>query len=238
MLMNFLNAYVTETDEGFSFTRLQASRFAKHVADDYNPIHDVEAKRFCVPGDLLFAYLLTQKGLYPRMKFFFAGMVGDGVTLKIEDSTAGEWRIVDVRGKEYLRAAYSGSPTRDPEAIETLIRNYVRFSGHNFPHILRPLMAEKQVMINIDRPLVIYESMSIDLEKDLIHEPELEFAGASMDVEGKRGNAILNFRFLENGQEVGTGEKRMVLSGLREFESDMVDKMVELYDERKRNKVE
>lgn len=236
--MNFLDAYVSESEEGFSFTRLQASRFAKHVADDYNPIHDVEAKRFCVPGDLLFAYLLTQKGLYPQMNFIFSGMVTDGVMLRIEDGGEGAWRIVDGRDKEYLRATVSGSPKRDPVAIESLVRNYVRFSGHNFPHILQPLMAEKNVMINIDRPLVIYESMSIDLEKDLIHDPELVFAGASMDVEGKRGNATLNFRFLEDNLEVGTGEKRMVLSGLREYEAEMMGRMVALYDERKRNKVE
>ncbi len=236
--MSFLDAYVSESKEGFSFTRRQASRFAKQVADDYNPIHDVEAKRFCVPGDLLFAYLLTQKGLYPRMTFIFSGMVMDGVFLRIEDGTEGEWRIVDGRDKEYLRATYAGSPNRDPGAIESLVRNYVRFSGHNFPHILQPLMAEKNVMINIDRPLVIYESMAIDLEKDSIHNPELEFAGATMDVEGKRGNAALNFRFLEEGHVVGTGEKRMVLSGLREYEAEMMGRMVELYDERKRKKVE
>jgi len=236
--MSFLDAYVSESEEGFSFTRRQASRFAKQVADDYNPIHDVEAKRFCVPGDLLFAYLLTQKGLYPRMTFIFSGMVMDGVWLRIENGSEGQWRIVDGRDKEYLRATYAGSPNRDPEAIESLVRNYVRFSGHNFPHILQPLMAEKNVMINIDRPLVIYESMAIDLEKDLIHDPELEFAGATMDVEGKRGNAALNFRFLEEGRVVGTGEKRMVLSGLREYEAEMMERMVDLYDDRKRKKVE
>lgn len=236
--MNFLDAYVSETPEGFSFTRLQASRFAKLVADDYNPIHDVEAKRFCVPGDLLFAYLLMKKGVYPKMHFLFAGMVGDGVVLRIDETSEGEWRIVDARDKEYLRAAVSGTPNGDEGLMEVLVRNYVRFSGHNFPHILQPLMAEKQVMINIERPLVIYESMSIDLEKDRIHDPALEFAGAEMAVEGKRGTATLRFRFLEEGREVGTGEKRMVLSGLREYEEEMMQRMVDLYDERKRNKVE
>lgn len=236
--MTFLDAYVSESDEGFFFSRLQASRFAKQVADDYNPIHDVEAKRFCVPGDLLFAYLLTQQGLYPQMTFIFSGMVTDGVALRIENGTEGEWRIVDGRGKEYLRAAYAGCPNCDPAAVESLVRNYVRFSGHNFPHILQPLMAEKNVMINIDRPLVIYESMAIHLEKEGIHNPELVFAGAEMDVEGKRGNAALSFRFLEGGQEVGTGEKRMVLSGLREYDEEMMNRMIDLYDERKRRKVE
>ncbi|MCC5847940.1 MAG: DUF3581 family protein [Verrucomicrobia bacterium] len=235
--MSFLDPYVTENAQGFSFTRLQASLFAKQVADDYNPIHDVEAKRFCVPGDLLFALLLVQKGLYPRMHFHFSGMVGDGVPLHIEDSGNGDWKIKDERDKEYLSATHAGTGTRDPELIEQVIRGYVRFSGHNFPHILRPLMAENNVMINIDRPLVIYESMSIDLAKDKMHVPELELTGAALDVVGKRGNATLSFNFMEHGEVVGTGEKKMVLSGLREYDAEMVDRMVALYDERKRNKV-
>ena len=38
----------------------QASRFAKGVAGDYNPIHNPGARRFCVPGDLLFTLVLTK----------------------------------------------------------------------------------------------------------------------------------------------------------------------------------
>ena len=41
----------------------QASQFAKRMAGDYNPIHDPDARRFCVPGDLLFALVLAQHGL-------------------------------------------------------------------------------------------------------------------------------------------------------------------------------
>lgn len=235
--MSFLSPYITEGEEGFSFTRRQASLFAKQVADDYNPIHDVNAKRFCVPGDLLFAYLVVKKGLYGKMHFDFAGMVGDDVMLSLEDTGAGSWRIVGAGGKEYLRATYQGKACRDPELVEEVIRSYVRFSGHNFPHILQPLMAENEVMINIDRPLVIYESMSIDLSREKMHAPTLELASAKLDVVGKRGNAHLFFHFLEGGEEVGTGEKKMVLSGLRPYEAEMMNRMIELYDERKRSKV-
>ncbi len=33
------------------------------VVDDFNPIHDEDNKRFCVPGDLLFSVLLANVGL-------------------------------------------------------------------------------------------------------------------------------------------------------------------------------
>ena len=38
----------------------QASRFAKSVAGDYNPIHNPDARCFCVPGDLLFTQIVLR----------------------------------------------------------------------------------------------------------------------------------------------------------------------------------
>jgi len=233
--MSFLDPYTTWEGGNVRFTRSQASRFAKQVADDFNPIHDVNAKRFCVPGDLLFAVLLKRLGLYPRMHFTFSGMVGDGVPLHFKDGEEGQLQIVDEKGKEYLRAAYEGEPNQNEEMIEEITRSYVRFSGHNFPHVLEPLMARHKVMINIDRPLVIYESMSLDLDRANVHAPVVEQTGASMEVVGKRGNVSLTFRFLENGKPVGTGEKKMVLSGLREYDAEVMGQMVAKYDERKRS---
>jgi hypothetical protein len=236
--MNFLAPYTSFSGKSVSFSRSQASRFAKQVADDFNPIHDVDAKRFCVPGDLLFAVLIQHLGLYPRMNFTFSGMVSDGVEIHFDESQSGEIRLIDERGKDYLRAVYAGTPNRDPAVIEQVIRNYVRFSGHNFPHVLEPLMAENQVMINIDRPLVIYESMSLSLDHANIPNTEIEHTGASMEVVGKRGNVSLTFRFLVDGQVVGTGEKKMVLSGLREYDADVMNEMIQKYDERKRLQID
>ena len=54
----FLENYCRITDDKISFTRQQASDFAKQIADDFNPLHDIQAKRFCVPGDLLFSLIL------------------------------------------------------------------------------------------------------------------------------------------------------------------------------------
>ena len=47
----------------------------------------------------------------------------------------------------------------------SLIKNYVEFSGAAFPHVIIPLMAKQDVMINPARPMVIYESMLINLER-------------------------------------------------------------------------
>lgn len=236
--MNFLAPYTSWTDGCVSFSRQQASRFAKQVANDFNPIHDVDAKRFCVPGDLLFAVLIKRLGLSPCMHFTFSGMVGDGVQIHFDQSVDQEIKLIDDRGKEYLRASYSGDVNHDDAVIEAVIRNYVQFSGHNFPHVLKPLMAEHNVMINIDRPLVIYESMSLSLDHADIANSEIEYTGAGMKVEGKRGNVSLTFRFLLNGKPVGTGEKKMVLSGLRAYDGAVMNQMVERYDERKRQLID
>lgn len=236
--MSFLDPYTSWSDDKVRFSRSQASRFAKQVADDFNPIHDVEAKRFCVPGDLLFAVLIRHLGLYPQMDFTFSGMVSDGVPIHFDESEPGGIRLLDERGKEYLRATYSGEANHREDVAEQLIRNYVRFSGHNFPHVLEPLMAEHNVMINIDRPLVIYESMHLSLHHADLPNAEIEHTGATMEVTGKRGNASLTFRFLCDGKEVGTGEKKMVLSGLREYDASVMQQMIEKYDQRKRDQVD
>lgn len=236
--MNFLAPYTSWSDGCVCFTRSQASRFAKIVADDFNPIHDVDAKRFCVPGDLLFAVLIKHLGLYPSMHFTFSGMVSDGVGLHFDESTPGEIRLLDEKGKEYIRASYRGKPSRQEEMIEQVIRNYVRFSGRNFPHVLEPLMAEHNVMINIDRPLVIYESMSLNLEHADLQDTVIEHTGATMEVLGKRGNVSLTFQFLADGKVLGTGEKKMVLSGLREYDANVMHDMVARYDQRKRDQID
>ena len=42
----FLENYCRITDDKMTFTRQQASDFAKQIADDFNPLHDTDAKRF------------------------------------------------------------------------------------------------------------------------------------------------------------------------------------------------
>lgn len=210
----------------------QASRFAKEVAGDYNPIHDPGAKRFCVPGDLLFCLVLARYGLSQRMRFSFKGMVGDDVGLRFPEHAGASLEISDDAGKTYLEVEREGETSTQPELVESLSRQYVAFSGQNFPHILAPLMAEHKVMLNLERPLVIYESMSLELEHLNFAEPVVDLAEATLDVNGKRGDARLLFRISSGEREVGRGSKKLVLSGLREFDGDVLEQFVSEYQRR------
>ncbi|MCG3724387.1 DUF3581 domain-containing protein [Vibrio cincinnatiensis] len=229
----FLQPYFSSVDHQFQFTRQQASHFAKKVAGDFNPIHDEDSKRFCVPGDLLFAVLLKKTGISQKMRFNFSGMVNDGVALHVENQCHEKSALVDATGKEYLLMQRSGQVCHEPEFIEHVVKSYVQFSGMNFPHIMVPLMEAQQMMINCQRPLVIYESMEIEFEHLQLTHPEVEFTGATFDVEGKRGIVTLNFVFKEAGQQVGKGLKRMVASGLKPYNSEDIDDLVQRFNDRK-----
>lgn len=230
----FLTPYFSTIEESqFQFTREQASHFAKKVAGDFNPIHDEDSKRFCVPGDLLFAVLLQKEGVSQKMRFNFSGMVSDGIALHVENKCDKESAVVDCANKEYLHMYREGEVNRDPAFIKHVVTNYVRFSGMNFPHIMVPLMEEKQMMINCQRPLVIYESMEIEFSHLNLTDPEVEFSGATFDVDGKRGVVTLNFDFKEEGTIVGKGVKRMVASGLKPYDQEAVDDLVKRFNERK-----
>lgn len=229
----YLSSFFSTQDKTFQFTRQQASHFAKKVAGDYNPIHDEDNKRFCVPGDLLFAVLLKKEGISQKMRFDFSGMVSDGIALEIAEKGEHDSALVDANGKEYLHMKHQGEINHDPAFIEHVVKSYVQFSGMNFPHIMVPLMKEQQMMINCQRPLVIYESMEVEFERlDLTH-PEVEFSGATFDIEGKRGVVTLNFAFKEDGIVIGSGVKRMVATGLKPYDQDSVDDLVNRFNERK-----
>jgi hypothetical protein len=103
----------------------------------------------------------------------------------------------------------------------------------NFPHIMVPLMEQEQMMINCQRPLVIYESMEVEFDRLDLQRPEVEFTGATFDVEGKRGVVTLNFAFKEDGDVVGKGVKRLVASGLKPYDTNAVDDLVARFHERK-----
>lgn len=216
-----------------SYTRQQASDFAKQVAGDFNPIHDSDAKMFCVPGDLLFATVLNQYGLSKKMNFTFSGMVTDDSKLDFSPTTDDQIVINDNSGKQLLTVDRLGEISVNKTLIENLSRAYVEFSGKTFPDILVPLMSDKNVMINVSRPLVVYESMMIELDTLDIEEPNLELANATLEVNGKRGKACLEFAISENGTSVGKGQKKIVLSGLREFDQEQIDNLINFYTERK-----
>lgn len=228
----FLDPFFTSADGAVLITAQQASRFAKDVAGDFNPIHDPDAKRFCVPGDLVFALTLARYGVSEHMRFSFTGMLGDGARVSFPDAPGALIELTDEAGKTCLRAEREGERCTDPDLIERLVRSYVAFSGQNFPHILVPLMERHGVMINPDRPMVIYESMSFELNDLTVRRPELELTGSTLEADGKRGDARLHFRIFEGDRTVGTGSKKLVLSGLREYDADALGSFVTRYVER------
>ena len=229
----YLDDYYSDTGGWVLFSREQASAFAKGVADDFNPLHDPENKLFCVPGDLLFSVAVRKLGLYQRMRFEFAGMVDGSQRLRFADAGDGVVRMVDESDRAYLNIHREGERTSDPGLIGTLTRRYVEFSGHTFPDILMPLMAEQAVMINPARPLVIYESMEIDLPSLDFDAPTLAFTGSTLDVNGKRGSVRLGFQFRSAGEAVGGGAKFMSLRGLRTYDPAAAEAMIRKYRERK-----
>lgn len=229
----FLDEFYTEADGWLRIDAQQASRFAKRMAGDHNPIHDPDARRFCVPGDLLFALALVKHGLAQRMTFHFRGMVGDNVPLRFAVDDPGGLSVVDDAGKQYLHVERSGETTHDPAVIERFTRRYIAFSGRNFPHYLKPLMEDSGVMFNPQRPLVIYDSMGFQLDALPGDGLEVAFDGARFDIQGKRGEARLAFRMRAGGQPLGTGAKKLVVSGLQPYDAEVMESFVEIFSRRK-----
>lgn len=223
--MNIENYYQLEGTE-LSFTREQASEFAKSVAGDFNRIHDVDSKRFCVPGDLLFSVIIHHYGLRESMGFSFSGMVTDEDRLVLPQTKAREISIYDLNDKKYLDVSTRGKTVRDRELIDSLTRCCVEYSGHTFPHVLVPLMREHNAMFNPDRPLAIYDHMRISFDRLDVKTVSLEQATSEFRIYGKRGEVALNFDLFSDGERVGRGQKKMVLSGLREFNQEKIDVLV------------
>ena len=225
----FLKQFYTHNNNKILINADQASLFAKEIAGDFNPLHDPGAKRFCVPGDLLFSLVLDKYGLSQKMSFTFSGMVGHGVYLNFPETDDEKFSITDDKGKTYLQVERKGDSVTDKDLIETFIRNYVAFSGPNFPHVLVPLMELHDVMINTKRPLVIYDSMSFELDHLNFTSPDLEPTETTLDIAGKRGDARLYFKVKAGNETVGSGFKKLVISSMREYNHDVIHKFTEDY---------
>jgi hypothetical protein len=228
-----LSDYHTLDAAGLRVSADQASNFAKAIAGDFNPLHDPDNRRFCVPGDLLFTMFLQHYGLSQRMYFRFSGMVGADVALQLQADSDNACELCDATGKTCLHVDRGGETTHDGQLIEHLARSYVGFSGQNFPHILVPLMQAQGMMVNVDRPMVIYEGMEFELDRLDIPNLELRLVGSRMQVDGKRGDVRLTFEFLCDGRVCGVGSKRLLLGGLRPYEQSGMDRLVNAYLERR-----
>ncbi|WP_290635022.1 DUF3581 family protein [Aquisalimonas sp.] len=230
----FLDAYHALQDGVVRISANQASRFAKEVAGDFNPIHDADARRFCVPGDLLFALVLGYYGVSERMAFRFRGMVGDDVPLVFPEAMdGGPLTIADLDGKVYLEVERSGAVVRNADVVEAFVRRYSAFSGRNFPEFLEPLMRQREMMFNPDRPLVLYDSMAFELKGAVTAGLDMVLETASLDVNGKRGEEWLRFQVVDGDQVVGEGSKKVVISGLQPWDESRMGPFVDDYTARR-----
>lgn len=230
--MNIASYYNIDGQQ-VSFTRNQASSFAKGVAGDFNPIHDEDHRRFCVPGDLLFSVFLAQYGINQEMKFEFSGMVLDTTQLIFPAQVPDVFSLQDINEKDYMDISISGENTQDADFISMLSEKYVQFSSRTFPDILVPLMEQENVMINPSRPLVIYKNMEIHLDRLSGNNLELELKNSSIKNNGKKGEVRLEFSILSDGEEIGHGAKNLLLSGLREYDLTQLDDVITSYAQRK-----
>ncbi len=231
----FLDPFYKEVAGRIRIDPEQASHFAKTIAGDFNPIHDAGARRFCVLGDLLFALVVTHYGLYEKMGLRFHSMVGRQTPLVFAeaDGAHSPIEVKDEAGKCYLEVTRAGGRTTDLNLIEPFIRRYVAFSGLNFPHYLKPLLEDQGVMFNPERPLVIYDRMDYALRSAEDAAAELVFARSSMAVEGRRAEVLLEFEWRQAGAVVGSGTKKLVLSGLRPYDAGAINAMIECLDRAK-----
>ncbi|MEC4747549.1 DUF3581 domain-containing protein [Methylomicrobium sp. Wu6] len=229
----FLKGFYCIHDGSVSVFAEQASMFAKEVAHDFNPLHDVDAKRFCVPGDLLFSLALEKYGLSQNMHFIFSGMVGHGVLLNLPNTDAERIDVSDNQGKTYLQIERSGGLSRDSALIESFTRDYVAFSGQNFPYVLVPLLAKENVMFSLTRPLVIYESMTLSFDHLDFRQASVEMMEPKMEVNGKRASAFLHFQIKTGENVVGAGFKKLAISVQGGYESGPMQAFVDDYLARK-----
>ncbi len=228
----FTSNYYQKTDQQLIITKKQGSNFAKGIARDFNPLHDEDNSRFCVPGDLLFSIMLAEYGISQSMSFNFQSMIAGRVPFFFEISE----NLVTAKNendKPLITLNHLGEVTKNEIFIEGLIRSYVAFSGKTFPHILVELMQKEQKMINTKKPMVIYDSMKLSFDRFSETAPSVELSHCQFDVNGKRGMVTMNFDLISENETIGKGEKQIIMSGLRGFEQGAIDELVNTYDDKR-----
>jgi len=225
----FVEEFCTQLEDSFTFSRQQGSDFAKQIAGDFNPLHDIDNKRFCVPGDLLFSLSLARFGISKSMAFDYQGMVSGETELQFNESTD-NISVKDQKDKSYMSVAREGEICTEPVFVEGLIRSYVAFSGETFPHIIVALMKQEGMMVNAARPMVIYDNMKLSFNSFTSSAPEVVLKGSKFDVNGKRGMVTMEFDLRAEGESIGSGEKQIIMSGLRPYQQEGVNLLVEIYD--------
>ena len=95
-------------------------------------------------------------------------------------------------------------------------------------------MKQHGKMINTSRPLIIYQSMSFQFEETATTQIDLTLDKSQLDIEGKRGRALFTFTLCSAGQTIGHGEKKLILSGLRDYQEDVMEQLTNDYLDKKK----
>ena len=229
----FLDSFYNEDKDYAWISPEQSSKFAKEICADFNPIHDPGAKRFCVPGDLLFALVLKKYGLSQKMRFNFLGMAKAKTKLHLPISESNFFAVKDQHGSVLMEVERSGETTRNSELIEAMIKCYVSFSGQNFPDILMPILKEHSIMFNPKRPLVVYDSMSFELRNLSLENLQLEMIAADLDNAGNRATQFVDFNFHSTNKHIGSGVKKVVIGGLVPYNEAQIQSFAQSYESRR-----
>lgn len=230
------SAFYTLSDDTLTISPEQASRFAKTVAGDFNPIHDAGDRRFCVPGDLLFAVILENVGLYKKMSFTFDARMTADIVGVLNSQQTGAGNITDQRSeKPIVNFQYDSEKIVSKKLIHEFIEHYVAFSGQNFPYLLDPVLKSNDAMFNPKSPLVMYQSMEFSLYPKDDSEISIDYVNADFEKQGKRGYITLNFNFNQNEDVIGNGKKQLLISGIRPYDESEMSKIIESFLERKNN---
>ncbi len=232
-LDQFLSAFHSRDQEKRWVSAAQGSRFAKEIAGDYNPLHDQDAPRFCVPGDLLFALTIGQYGLARQLELTFKGMLRADTVLLYPEHPPEPFSIVGDNGREYVTINRQDPFETAPSIQLGLIKAYVACSGQTFPDLLQPLLAQEGVMFNPDRPFVVYDRMVMALDRAPQQAPSLQLARSGLQTDGKRGDAHFEFAISDDGQTIGHCRKQMVVSGLRPYNHAAMAQAVAEYQQRR-----
>lgn len=229
-----LESYYTQHDNIMCISAEQASDFAKQQCHDFNPLHDPDNKRFCVPGDLLFALALSEYGISESMSFTFTNMVGADMGIVFPEAAGEHIIITNEQGKSLLEIKKQGNTSHDPALIASLIKNYVVFSGQNFPTLLMPLMKKHNVMFNPARPLVMYNSMSFEFESlSLDNQLHVELSDSYFEVAPKRADNFLNFDIFDGQKVIGKGIKKLIVAGLKPYDHELISAFSLAYESRR-----
>jgi len=163
------------------------------------------------------------------MTFDFQGMVSGGMPIQFTESDKSIAAKND-KDKQVLHVSRDGDITQNSIFVEGLIRAYVAFSGETFPHTIIKLMKEEGMMINTRKPMVIYDQMTLSFERFSESAPQVELQNCHFDVNGKRGMVVMDFDLLADNESIGSGQKQIIMSGLRPYEQSGIDYLVDTYN--------